>query len=154
MKRLALLGLVLGLMTVQAQAQTSKKSSKSNDGWGSSSNDGWGAPAPAPKKAAAPKAVSAKPATTKAAVAADAGTPAAAMPVEAAPAPAAPTATDAAGAASGGFGGNIGGGAANDARPIEGTSVAPGSALRPMSRTRYDYRGRPIEQKPSMRPRE
>ncbi|WP_133256976.1 hypothetical protein [Hymenobacter edaphi] len=153
MKRLALLGLVLGLMTVQAQAQTTKKSSKSNDGWGSTSNDGWGAPAP--KKAAAPKAASAKAAAPKAAVAADAGTPAAATaPAEATPAPAAPTATGAAGSASGGFGGGIGGGAANDARPIEGTSVAPGSALRPMSRTRYDYRGRPIEQKPSMRPRE
>lgn len=148
MKRLAVTALILGLITLQAQAQTTKKGTKSNDGWGSSSSDwggGWDTPAPKKKAAATAPKKSAVPVADTAPVADPKAEPAAA------PAPTAPQASDAAANAGGGFGG---GGSAAEARPIEGISVAPGSALRPMSRTRYDYRGRLIESKPSMRPRE
>lgn len=146
MKRLVVTGLILGLITLQAQAQTAKKGTKSNDGWGSSGSDwggggGWDTPAPKKKAAAAAPKKTAAPVADTAPVADPKTEPAAA----AAPA------TDAAATAAGGFGG---GGSAAEARPIQGVSVAPGSALRPMSRTRYDYRGRIIESKPSMRPRE
>ncbi|WP_400193151.1 hypothetical protein [Hymenobacter sp. B81] len=90
------------------------------------------------------------------------GTPSqsdAANPVSDAPATATTPAPPASGqstgveaGASGGFGGDFGG-ASNTPPRIEGMSVAPGSPLLPASRLRSDYMGRPIERKPSMRPR-
>ncbi|OON68333.1 hypothetical protein B0919_14385 [Hymenobacter sp. CRA2] len=141
----------MGLMTFQAQAQQKNTTKKSSDGWGDS---GWDTPAP---KKATKAAAPAKAATAKSqAEASPAPTEQpAATPQDAAAQSQGGQASGVGSAGAGGFGGGSDGaaGGGSSSSSIQGMSVAPGSALRPMGRTRFDYRGRPIEQKPSMRPR-
>ncbi|WP_236647160.1 hypothetical protein [Hymenobacter busanensis] len=113
------------------------------------------------QQATSKKATSAKSATTKPAAKANDGwgdeapaattTKAAATDATATPAQSQASGFDA--GANGGFGGAYGSGADNSPSRVEGMSVAPGSPLLPSTRSRSDYMGRPIERKPSMRPR-
>ncbi|AYA37691.1 hypothetical protein D3Y59_11915 [Hymenobacter oligotrophus] len=171
MKRFAFLVLAMGLAAVSAEAQQKKTSSKSNDGWGSSgsgwgSSSGWDAPAskPAAKPKTATKATAPAKTTPNAAAPSGTAAPAAANATATTPASGTGATGDASqamggqgtagatgNAANGGFG-DVGAGDRTPER-IEGMSVAPGRPLMPSGRTRSDYMGRPIQAKPSMRPR-
>lgn len=137
MIRLTFIVLVTGLITLEAQAQTSPKNSptKATSKQSSAKANDWGWDAPASTKAGK-NTSSGTTETAPASTTTDAANP---------------TESSSAGATAGGFGGFGGGSSSADRN--EGMSVAPGRPLLPASRTRSDYMGRPIKSKPSMRPR-
>jgi hypothetical protein len=156
MLRLTFIVLATGLIALEAQAQTTPKTSAKSATKSSTAKpaDDWGWGTPSSTKASSTN--SAKPSTKPAATGQTGQASSSAATTETAPASTSTDAANPAGAtgsnASGGGFGNYGG-ADRDAGGSEGMSVAPGRPLLPASGTRSDYMGRPIKSKPSMRPR-